>query len=228
MGPSAAAQSYHESQDSNMAHCLRARSSLRYTSSSKAIGAASPCRGPSLSKRVYPPFRSEYLGAISSKSFFTASGSTKYAAACLRAWRSPLLPRVIILSTSGFAALAFPAVVSILPCKTTDVTNPLRRAFLCPCVRPNFCRLIFQDDLLSSVIRMSVIRLPKAQVQGLELLFHFLERLLPEISDLHHVIFGPPGQLLDRVNPCPLEAVVGANRKIELLDGHLHQAILLF
>ena len=48
---------------------------LRQTSSIWTISAASPRRWPSRTIRVYPDVRSAYLGAISSNSFATTSGS---------------------------------------------------------------------------------------------------------------------------------------------------------
>ncbi len=56
---------------------------LSYTSSKKTTSAPSPRRGPSFRILVYPPLRSAYLGAISSKRLLTTVSSNIYAKACL-------------------------------------------------------------------------------------------------------------------------------------------------
>lgn len=56
-----------------------------YTSSRYTTSALSPDLGPSLRILVYPPLRSSYPGAISSKSFDTTSSSNMYARTCLLA-----------------------------------------------------------------------------------------------------------------------------------------------
>ena len=58
---------------------------LNYTSSRNTASALSPCLGPSLRIRVYPPCLFSYPGAISSKSLLTTSSSNRYSRHCLLA-----------------------------------------------------------------------------------------------------------------------------------------------
>jgi len=67
---------------------------------------------PDVRDRVYPDVRSAYLGAISSKSLLTTSGSSgSDAMTARRADRSPLFARPMIRSTCGRISFAFASVV---------------------------------------------------------------------------------------------------------------------
>eukprot|EP00657_Telonema_sp_P-1_P000857 TRINITY_DN11734_c0_g1_i1.p2 TRINITY_DN11734_c0_g1~~TRINITY_DN11734_c0_g1_i1.p2 ORF type:complete len:101 (-),score=5.77 TRINITY_DN11734_c0_g1_i1:383-685(-) len=60
--------------------------SLKSTNSMIAISAASPCRNPVLTIRVYPPGRSPTFGPISLNSFVTASLFCREEKTCFLLW----------------------------------------------------------------------------------------------------------------------------------------------
>src|SRR6202050_574246 len=62
---------------------------------------------------------------------------------------------------------------------------------------------------------------PERQAALVELLEDFLQRLRPEVRDGQEVVLALLDQLADRVDPGPLQAVAGALREVELLDGEL-------
>src|SRR6266487_4649626 len=59
-----------------------------------------------------------------------------------------------------------------------------------------------------------------AQVEAvrLESLFYFLDRLLAEVRDRAELVLGLRDEVADRLDADALEAVVGADAELELLD----------
>jgi hypothetical protein len=100
------------------------------TSSIRAMSALSPRRGPTLSRRVYPPGRAWNRGATSAKSLSTILVSAKSSDTWRRAFISffsaspaamPRLATVIRRSTNGRSSRAFGTVVSMCSCRRSAV-----------------------------------------------------------------------------------------------------------
>src|SRR5690349_12443309 len=115
--------------------------------------ALSPTRLPARMMRVYPPARSPNLGAISLKSFWVTAGSKRYEAAWRRDCSVSRLPRVIIFSATGRAALARVSVVVMRPCWSRLVTRLRKTARRWSGCLPSFdpelrCRMVFPFTFL--------------------------------------------------------------------------------
>ena len=118
-------------------------------SSSRAISAPSPRRGPIFTILVYPPGLSLKRGPSSSKSFFTTAFLKTNLIALRLAWRVFLLPKVIIFSARGLAALAKDVLIRSFSRK--EVTRLRNRARRCAVSCPSFfplarCLMIYSDS----------------------------------------------------------------------------------
>src|SRR5580765_643499 len=63
--------------------------------------------------------------------------------------------------------------------------------------------------------------LPQAQAELLELELDLIDRLLPEVADVHQLGLRLLDHVADRVDALALQAVVGADRQVQLLDRDL-------
>src|ERR687886_165543 len=69
-----------------------------------------------------------------------------------------------------------------------------------------------------AILALLELFLREPEVELLELGDDFVDRLLSEVADLEEVLFGLLNQVADRLHALALQAVVGANGEIELLD----------
>ena len=60
----------------------------------------------------------------------------------------------------------------------------------------------------------------QGQTQVGQLDLHFVDRLLSEVTDVEEIRLGALGELTDGVDLLTLQAVVGANGEVQVLDGH--------
>src|SRR6185369_12338976 len=63
--------------------------------------------------------------------------------------------------------------------------------------------------------------LPQAQAELLELELDLIDRLLPEVADVHQLGLRLLDHVADGVDALALQAVVGADRQVQLLDRDL-------
>ena len=54
-----------------------------------------------------------------------------------------------------------------------------------------------------------------------EFFLHFLERLLAQIANFHHLVFTLLGEFHDRGDASAFQAVIAANAEIEFFDQHV-------
>src|SRR3954447_22602441 len=101
-----------------------------------AMGALSPLRGPSLVIRVYPPGRSEKVGAISVNSTCTTDLSRMVLRTSRRLCRSPRLALVMSFSATGRSTRARASVVVIRPCSNSAVARFETISFWCAGLPP--------------------------------------------------------------------------------------------
>ena len=64
--------------------------------------------------------------------------------------------------------------------------------------------------------------------QLFELLQDFLEGLAAKVPDLHHLLGGLVAELFHRVDSCTLEAVVGTDGEVQVLNLLLEFGIYLY
>src|SRR5919202_359471 len=84
-------------------------------------------------------------------------------------------------------------------------------ALRCCAWRPSFL------PLLACLIALALQGVPVLEELGADL----VDTLHPEVADVHELLFGHGGELAYRVDPLALEAVVGADRELEVLDRAL-------
>src|SRR5207247_10888271 len=60
---------------------------------------------------------------------------------------------------------------------------------------------------------------PELEAQLVELGLDLVDGLLPEVPDVEELGLALLDEVADRVDPFPLQAVVGPHRQVELLDG---------
>src|SRR5918996_1147729 len=129
-----------------------------------------------------------------------------------RAWTSPLLAKVIKRSATGLRAFALASVVRMRSWTNSDAAIP-------PSISlwwegPDPSRGPFLGFGTSNPLG-----LPEAQAQLVELRLDLVDRLLPEVPDVHQLLLGLLDQLRHGVDAFPLQAVVRPYRQAELLDG---------
>ena len=61
----------------------------------------------------------------------------------------------------------------------------------------------------------------KTEAKGIELSYNLIKRFAAKVSNLHHVVFGFADKVFNRVDARSLKAIVGADRQVKLLNGHL-------
>src|SRR3954471_15944525 len=118
-------------------------------------------------------------------------------------------------SSSGLTALAFASLVLIRSCWMTSLQRFCSSALRCAASRESLWRVFWW--------RMSVL----AQVEpaGVERLDDLVDRLLAEVRDGRELALGLRDEVADGLDPRPLEAVVGADAELELLDEYVvHRA----
>src|SRR5438105_7558985 len=155
-------------------------------------------------------------GPTSEKSLCTISCDRSSASACRRACRSPRRPSRIICSANGFTAFAFASVVRIRPCSISEharfAYSALRwaesRASFLP-VRAWRTALLREAPAIVAAEGEPVLR---------ERLLDLLDRLLAEVRDRRELVLGLHHEVADRLDTDALQAVVGADAELELLD----------
>ena len=65
----------------------------------------------------------------------------------------------------------------------------------------------------------------EAEAELLEFFFDFVKRFLAEVADLHQIVLGKLSQLANRKNVCLLQAIISANREVQLLDTSVRRTI---
>src|SRR5713226_9213764 len=137
----------------------------------------------------------------------TASSWCSRATARRRWWRVPLLPRVSSFSATERAALALASVVVIRLCLIKLHTRLASMALRCSPVRPSLavrlrCRILLFDEgfrlFFGGFEQLRLDIHAQAQAKRGQLLFDFVEGLLPEIAVLEHFSFRLHRQLADR------------------------------
>ena len=102
-----------------------------------AMGAPSPCLGPSFKIRVYPPGRSEKRGETSLKSRRTTVLLERMESALRRACKESRFPNVTSFSTNGRNSLAFATVVRMRSCVISEAAMLRSKLSRCSVVRPS-------------------------------------------------------------------------------------------
>src|SRR5918994_7840199 len=115
------------------------------------------------------------------------------------------------LPTTPQSSFAFGAVVFMRP---YVITCPA----IVPSMRVRCCasRLSFRPRL-ACLIALALQRIPVLQELGADL----IDTLHPEVTDVHKLFLGHGGELAYSVHSLALEAVVGADRELEVLDRTL-------
>src|SRR5215213_4351528 len=140
-----------------------------------------------------------------------------------RACRSPRLARVISFSTWGLTALAFAWLVLILSCSISCLDRFERSASRCAASRLSLLRFLrCRIGPLRSSRPSVLLEVEAARVQGLD---HFLDRLLAEVRYRVQLRARLSHQVADGLHPGPLQAVVGADPELELLDQDLVEPV---
>src|SRR3954453_19261012 len=160
-------------------------------------------------------------GPTSANSLCTISCERSSESASRRACRSPRRPSVIICSAYGFTAFAFASVVLIRPCSINEQARFEYSARRCDESRPSFlpvlaCRISVPPLLQAA--RAAAVVAAEGQSVLPERLLDLFDRLLAEVRDRRQLILGLHDEIADRLDADPLEAVVGANAQLELLD----------
>src|SRR5664279_53840 len=155
--------------------------------------------------------------AISANSLWTTSCERSEASACLRAWRSPRRPSVIIFSAYGLTAFAFAWVVLIRPCSISEHARFAYNAFRWAESRPSFLPVF---ACLIELLLQAPAAVVAAEVEPvlLERLLDLFDRLLAEVRDRGELVLGLHDEVADRLDADALEAVVRADAELELLD----------
>src|SRR3954451_11874782 len=145
------------------------------------------------------------------------------AAACRRACWSPRLARVISFSISGLAALAFASVVLIRSCWMTSLERFISSALRCAESRLSLCRCFWwRMDGPEPSFRSGVAEVETARLQRLD---DLLDRLATEVRDRRQLRLRLLQQVADRLHAGALQAVVGADPQLELLDQDVVHAV---
>src|SRR5690606_23413036 len=79
------------------------------------------------------------------------------------------------------------------------------------------------EILLGGVEEALVELHAKRQAERLELVLDLVERLLAEVAVLEHLLLALHGELADGGDVGVVEAVRGADRKLDLVDAHVEQ-----
>src|SRR3954454_4731177 len=138
------------------------------------------------------------------------------AAACRRACWTPRLARVISFSISGLAALAFASVVLIRSCWMTSLERFINSALRCAESRLSLCRCFWwRMTVYEPSFRSGIAKVEPARLERLD---YLLDRLATEVRDRRQLRFRLLQQLADGLDAGTLEAVVGADAQLELLD----------
>src|SRR3954471_16010043 len=149
------------------------------------------------------------------------SGCPRVEMACRRACRSPRLASVISFSTSGLTALALASVVLIRSCSMTSLQRFLRSALRWALSRLSLPRLLAWRIA-------AVLIVAQAQPAGVQGLDHLVDRLAAEVRDRGQLALALGDEVADRLDPRPLEAVIGPHAELELLDEDVvHRAARL-
>src|SRR5687768_1861095 len=126
-----------------------------------------------------------------------------------RAARSPRLANVISFSANGRSCFAFASVVSMPSCTNSCAAIVDNRSLWWAGFEPSRGPFFgFGTGLL----------LPQAETELLELGLDLVDRLLAEVADIHQLGLRLLHQVADGVDALSLEAVVGTDREVEVLD----------
>src|SRR5215216_1734250 len=142
------------------------------------------------------------------------AGCCSVAIACRRACRSPFLASVISFSSSGLTALALASVVLMRSWSMTSTHRLASRALRCDASRESLCRVFWWR---TGGRRFYLVG-PQRQTalgQGLD---DLVDRLLAEVRDRRQLALGLRDEVAHGLDARALEAVVGADAELELLD----------
>src|SRR5260370_20440312 len=149
---------------------------------------------------------------MSEKSLWTMSRSSTTASARRREAIVPSLAVVINFSATGRRRRALVSVVRIRSSRNRAAARPASISL--SWAGPDPSRAPFGG--LGT--RSAPFPLLEAETQLGELLLDLLDGLLPEVADVEQVLLGSLDELADGGDALPLQAVVGANREVEVLD----------
>src|SRR5215208_1988912 len=141
------------------------------------------------------------------------SGCCSADIACRRACRSPRLASVISFSSSGLTALALACVVLI---RSWSITSTHRFASIdlrCDASRESLWRVFWWR-----ISRVWILVGPQVEAALGGRLHDLVDRLLAEVRDRRQLALGLADQVADCLDAGALEAVVGADAQLELLD----------
>src|SRR3954454_21815603 len=141
------------------------------------------------------------------------SGCCSVEIAWRRAGRSPRFASVISFSGSGLSALAFASVVLMRSWSMTSTHRFASSDFLCAEERESLCRVFWWR-----IAGRSYLVGPQPQPalgQGLD---DLVDRLLAEVRDRRQLALGLRDEVAHRLDASALEAVVGPDAQLELLD----------
>src|SRR5215212_6976427 len=139
------------------------------------------------------------------------SGCCSVEIAWRRACRSPRLASVISFSRCGLTALALASVVLMRSWSITSTHRLASSAFLCAESRESLCRVFWWRTAVSLVVPQP----QPALGQGLD---DLVDRLLAEVRDRRQLALGLRDEVAHRLDARALEAVVGPDAQLELLD----------
>src|SRR5437660_2245966 len=123
-------------------------------------------------------------------------------------------------SANGRSALALASVVVMPSCVNSDAACPASSNR--SCAGPDPSRGPFLGRGTTSLLLQS-------EPELVELALHLVDRLLPEVADVHQLGLALLDEVADRVDALALQAVVGAHREVELLhrDGKITRLLLV-
>src|SRR5215203_2544420 len=131
--------------------------------------------------------------------------------ACLLAARSSFLAVFMSRSTTPRSSLAFGAVVFMRPCWISCPAIVPSSALRCCASRPSL------RPLLACLIALARQVVAVLEELGADL----VHALHPEVADVHEFFLAHRRELADGVDALALEAVVGADRELQVLDRSL-------
>src|SRR3954454_11704709 len=125
-------------------------------------------------------------------------------------------------STSGLTALAFATVVSIRSCSISSFERFASSALRCAVSRESLCLCFWWRIARTEYEASGRAELQPARLERLD---HLFDRLATEVRDRGQLRLRLLQQVADGLNAGALEAVVGADAQLELLDQDVVHAI---
>src|SRR3954447_2536662 len=147
---------------------------------------------------------------------WTTSWERRNFRACRLAGTPPRRPSVIISSATGRTSFAFATVVLIRPCSIRAAVRLAYSAFRWAESRPSFLPARWWRTGLGAPA--AAVLAAQGQAVRCERLLDLFDRLLAEVRYRSQLVLGLDDEVADRLDPDALEAVVGTDAELELLD----------